>query len=265
MSISSEITRITGLRDRIRTKLIALGLVSAGADLEDCTDGVEDITSVAHPNPTIELTEAFGIVTAEHTQAAGFVPGGTTSAEITLPVYTGSVIVTPSSAQQVLDTTKKWLTSNIVINAASGGLVYETGTYTPTANTARPTINFSKTYSVPPMLVMMVDATGTADTTTNAGMAFAYVDTYRLSSNGFPYSSSAWRYGFAAYAYRGTNASQLSAGATMFSYNSDNAGSSSSSYARYYATTSGFIPYTGSTSRYWIANRTYKWIAIWAA
>lgn len=50
MSVATQISRITGLRNRIRTKLISLGLLSptpqrsGGNDLEDCTDAIEGIT-----------------------------------------------------------------------------------------------------------------------------------------------------------------------------------------------------------------------------
>ena len=49
MSVSSQISRIQGLRDRIRNKLIGLGLLSSQVRpqslyLEDCTDAIEGIT-----------------------------------------------------------------------------------------------------------------------------------------------------------------------------------------------------------------------------
>lgn len=47
MSIASEISRLTGLRNSIRTKLISLGLIASrnrdNADLEDCKDAIESI------------------------------------------------------------------------------------------------------------------------------------------------------------------------------------------------------------------------------
>ena len=46
MSVSSEISRLTGLRNSIRTKLITLGVISdSSADLEDCYDGIDSITA----------------------------------------------------------------------------------------------------------------------------------------------------------------------------------------------------------------------------
>lgn len=44
MSIASEITRIQGQRDDLRTKLVALGLAKSTADLEECVTAVEGIS-----------------------------------------------------------------------------------------------------------------------------------------------------------------------------------------------------------------------------
>lgn len=50
MSIASEITRLTLLRDNIRSKLVNLGILPAGsaqtADLEDCYDAIDDVTAL---------------------------------------------------------------------------------------------------------------------------------------------------------------------------------------------------------------------------
>lgn len=47
MSIATQISRLTTLRDNIRTKLISLGLLSdTSADLEDCYDAIDSIPCV---------------------------------------------------------------------------------------------------------------------------------------------------------------------------------------------------------------------------
>ena len=40
MSIQTEITRLQGLRNALRTKLVSFGLVQSSADLEDCVTAV---------------------------------------------------------------------------------------------------------------------------------------------------------------------------------------------------------------------------------
>ncbi|MBR4743534.1 MAG: hypothetical protein IK082_05000 [Oscillospiraceae bacterium] len=141
----------------------------------------------------------------------------------------------------------------------STGLEYEEGTYTPTTDTARPTITFTNTHTTPPMFVMMADATGTDDTTTPTNLAVSYASFYEFTGYGVPSNiSDNRRYALADYVYRtSTNPSQAATGITALT-------GSSSSNVGYWVSTTGFYPSTASDTRYWRANRTYKWIAIWA-
>ena len=123
MSIATEITRISTLRNRIRQKLVTLGLVSSSSDLEDCADAIETITAntssdlsvsgatvtapagyyanaastsvstVTHANPTVTVNSSTGLITASHTQSAGYVSAGTTTGTSQLTVYDGSITV----------------------------------------------------------------------------------------------------------------------------------------------------------------------------
>lgn len=43
MSIATEVTRIQGLRDDLRTKLVGMGLAESADKLEDCVTAVEGI------------------------------------------------------------------------------------------------------------------------------------------------------------------------------------------------------------------------------
>ena len=149
------------------------------------------------------------------------------------------------------------------ITGGSGGLEYETGTYEPSADTSGEKILFANTHSEAPAFIMMVDATGTANTTTNTNMTFIWFDYYKLYRIGLPWSSSAFRYATAFYIYRASSATALTQGATHCAYNSDNAGSGAINYPRFWTDELGFTPNSASTSRYWRAGRTYKWIAIW--
>lgn len=149
------------------------------------------------------------------------------------------------------------------ITGGSSGLEYETGTYEPSADTSGEKILFANTHSEAPVCIMMVDATGTANTTTNTNMTFIWFDYYKLYRIGLPWSSSAFRYATAFYIYRASSATALTQGATHCAYNSDNAGSGAINYPRFWTDELGFTPNSASTSRYWRAGRTYKWIAIW--
>lgn len=144
-----------------------------------------------------------------------------------------------------------------------GGLTFETGIYEPSADTSGEKILFANTHSEAPAFIMMVDATGTADTTSNTNMQFVWYDYYKLYGTGMPWSSSAYRYASAYYAYRATNTGALSVGGVHCSANSDSQGSGGINYPRFWTDELGFTPNSASTSRYWRAGRTYKWYAIW--
>ena len=157
--------------------------------------------------------------------------------------------------------------AELIVNVSGGGgsgLTYESGEYTPTSNTAKPTISFSNTHASMPMFVMMTDATNTDPATTNTNHAFFYVDWYAYTGQGVPSTGATnVRYGYVGYVYRGNSTTNMSASNTVLTYPSTNTGSSSTSYPRYWVTETKFYPYSNSTSRYWRANRTYKWIAVW--
>lgn len=151
----------------------------------------------------------------------------------------------------------------VTVPTGSSGLTFETGTYEPSANTAGEKILFANAHSEAPVFVNMVDATGTADTTSNTNMEFMWYDFYKLYGIGMPWSASAFRYATAFYIYRATNASALTYGAVNCTYNSDVQDASGINLPRFWVDELGFTPNSASTSRYWRAGRTYKWYAIW--
>lgn len=143
------------------------------------------------------------------------------------------------------------------------GLEYETGTYTPTSDIARPQITWTKTHTEAPVLVFMCDVTGTAHSATNSNYMFTYCDPYKLWGAGYPYSESGFRYAVVYYSYRTSSTTSVSSSGFLIPNNSDSTSSSSTSYPRYWASPTDFHPYSASNSRYWRSGRTYKWIAVW--
>ena len=139
----------------------------------------------------------------------------------------------------------------------------ESGTYTPTADIARPTISFTKTHTLPPAIVIMADETQSGNST-YTNIAFVFVDYYRLFGANIYVSGSATRAAMVYYNYRASTSTGTVGGYLNISTDSDNTSSQNGNYSRYWASTTGFNPYTDNTSRYWKAGRTYKWIAIWA-
>lgn len=148
-----------------------------------------------------------------------------------------------------------------VSGGGSSGLVYESGIYTPTADTAVPTISFSNSHTDCPFFAMIGDADGYLNTA-NSNIRVIYVYTADICGEIYTSSSNIF-YGEVRYAYRGSNGSSLSTSTSTLSYPSSNTGTSSFSYPRYWVTPSAFKPQTSSNSRYWRKNRNYKWIAVW--
>ena len=149
------------------------------------------------------------------------------------------------------------------ISGGSSVLVYETGTYTPSTDTDRPTINFTNVHSEAPIYVGIFDTTDTSEQTTQTNYAWQYFDHYKMWGTSLPYSSTGLRYAFIFYYYRATSTTATTTAWIQCSNNSDSSGDGDTSYPRYWVTETGFKPSSNSTSRKWRPSRTYKWIAIW--
>lgn len=120
MSIATEITRIQGQRDDLRTKLVALGLAESNADLEACVTAVEGIADNGAVSGNISTVagqytvpkgyhNGNGKVQITTTEQAKIVPGNIKSGITILGVegeYTGEGVtlqtktVTPTKAIQ---------------------------------------------------------------------------------------------------------------------------------------------------------------------
>ena len=177
----------------------------------------------------------------------------------------GTTIVDLTDATRTADKILQGFTAYIAdgskaVGTASGGgsgLTYETGTYTPTSDIARPTISFGNTHTTEPILVVMSD-TGTFYNTTNSNHLWFVVNFQQLGGPIYQ-SSSSPNYAIAFYRYRGTNSSNFSASNTTIT---STTGTTTNSLG-YWVTASEFYPSSTSTSRYWRRGRTYKWIAVW--
>lgn len=164
----------------------------------------------------------------------------------------------PSSA--LLDTYATYISQ---ISGGSSGLVYETGTYTPTANESRPTISFTNTHNEAPIYVGMFDTADTSEQTINTNYAWEYFDHYKMWGTGLPYASTGMKYAIIFFYYRGTSTTATTSAWLQCTNNSDSSGDGETSYPRYWVTETDFKPYTNSSSRMWRTTRTYKWIAVW--
>ena len=146
-----------------------------------------------------------------------------------------------------------------------GGIEYETGTWTPSEDVASYVISFSNTHTEAPFFVLLMDATGTYSDTTNSNYGIEIKDWWKILGQPIYVSETNLRYGDVCIYNRSTNATGMNGSVSQYlTYPSSESSSASSSYPRYWMTESGFRAYTNSSTRYWRAGRTYKWIAVWA-
>ena len=145
--------------------------------------------------------------------------------------------------------------SSVTVNVSGGGgLVYETGTWTPTTDISGPTISFQNAHTEAPVFVMISDATGSYDDTTHTCQSFVYGDWEKAFGTTINPSTSSSQYALYRGVYRASNATAYSNTGTIFI---------SRTSAEAYVNSSRFVPSIGS-GYYWRTNRTYKWIAVWA-
>ena len=224
MSIASEISRLQSAKADIKTSIQGKGVtVPSSATLDDFSNYIDAISTGGATLITKTIT-ANGTYSATSDNANGY--------------------------------------SQVTVSVPTSGLTYETGTYSPTSNIARPTISFSKTHTYLPFFIAFV-RTDTSTPAASRNINFIYYDPTRIgASSGYMYASST-RYGFIFYVVTSSSGNGTT-GNVQFSYPSSNTGSSSTSYPRYWVSASDFKPYSNSTSRYWASGETFKWIAVWA-
>lgn len=97
MSISTELTRLQTARNKLRTKLIALGLVTATAKLDDCATAVDGITNQGAVSATVQEGDTFTIPAGYH-NGSGTVSGVAGGGNYNLQSKT----VAPTKAQQAV-------------------------------------------------------------------------------------------------------------------------------------------------------------------
>lgn len=97
MSISTELSRLQTARNKIRTKLIALGLVTATAKLDDCASAVDGISNQGAVSATVQEGDTYTIPAGYH-NGSGTVSGVAGGGNYKLQSKT----VAPTKAQQAI-------------------------------------------------------------------------------------------------------------------------------------------------------------------
>ena len=146
----------------------------------------------------------------------------------------------------------------------SGGLVYETGTWTPSEDVASYVIPFSNTHTEAPFYYTITDITGTYDSTSNTGILVLYSNSHQLFGESFYISTTSSLYGLAYMRYRSTNATSSSQYNVVITKPYTSTDDSTVNCSRYWAKETGIVAFLGDNTRYFRTGRTYKWIAVWA-
>lgn len=185
---------------------------------------------------------------------------------------TGNVVVDPIPSQYIIPSGSQTISQNgtvdvtalaevVVSVSGASGLVYETGTYTPTQDTNNASITFSNSHSESPMMFAMFDISPNSTAQASSRAISVYFDFYRLSGVGTPYATNNVRYSADFEGYR-SSSNTISNTTTYTTTNSDSATASNQNYSSYWANATRFQASYG-TSRSWRAGRSYKWIAVW--
>lgn len=78
------------------------------------TQATKNVASAAHSAPTLSLNSTTGVITATHTQTAGYVAAGTTSSTLALTTQ-ASATITPSTASQTAVAANRYTTGAVIV------------------------------------------------------------------------------------------------------------------------------------------------------
>lgn len=198
-------------------------------------------------------------VTPSVTNTTGYIEGGTKTG--TGVSVAASELV---SGLQTLSRNGSFDVTNLaeIVTRFPDAFDFESGTFSPDSDVVTYNIPFTRTHSRMPFFAMVVDATGTYDSTQNTSAYMCYHNYLQSWNALFKMASSTNVYGFTHIAYRTTNGSTLIFNQYPFYYSYTNTGTSNQNYPRYWVTETGIKATTISTA-YWRAGRTYRWFAIW--
>ena len=97
MSIATELAKLQTARNKIRTKLVSLGLVTAAAKLEDCATAVDGISNQGAVSATVQEGDTYTIPAGYH-NGSGTVSGVAGGGNYKLQ----SKAIAPTKAQQAI-------------------------------------------------------------------------------------------------------------------------------------------------------------------
>lgn len=170
MSISTQIEKITNARNKIRTKLVALGLSNGTAKLEDCADAVDAIVNKGAVTAEVKEGESYTIPAGYH-NGAGTVSGVAGGGNYVLQ----SKAVTPSKEQQAVTPDEgKYGLSDVIVAPI------------PDEYQDVSDVNATAADVLSPKIIVTSDGTVTAGTMINHGAVNATMDGLSVTSYTIP-------------------------------------------------------------------------------
>ena len=188
-----------------------------------------------------------------------------TSSEATPIVWMDATPAT-ASASDILSPMTAMLADGVITTGTgsgggSGGLMYETGTWTPAEDVSSYTIPFINTHSVAPSIYVIAEATAQTIMYASSNVCVAYSNIHQITGAACETDNDTY-YGFVMQRYTTSGNAMTGATANLVSPYT-NASDSTNTQSRYWAKETGIKATSSSSSRYWRSGRTYKWIAVW--
>ena len=144
------------------------------------------------------------------------------------------------------------------------GLEYEAGEWTPSSNVKKGEIQFSKTHTNAPSVVI-VATTDTSAPHANQALEFVFLNWEKIVGHWIKTDSTPLNYGYGSVYYTYSNlGGSVSSSRTLCTKSGDAA--TDYTYVQYYADNEACYPqcgYTSGNDRLWRSDTTYKWLAIW--
>lgn len=213
---------------------------------------------------TTQSAQTIHPSTTDQTIASGtYLTGTQTIKAVTTTNLTAANIVSGVTVK-IGDSTDDACVASVTGTASGGGggLTYETGTWTPAEDVANYTILFANTHTEAPFYYCVAGVNDTASSTTNDNLVLTYTCFEQLFGAGENYGGTNDAQGVVGTRYKSSQGGSGGASILMTFPHTDT-GDTSTAYPRYWATETGIRAFTNSSSRYWRAGRTYKWIAVW--
>jgi len=177
-------------------------------------------------------------------------------------VSNGALVSQTSDTVTQNGTVDTTLINSLLVNVASGGggLVSESGTWTPSADTDADTITFANSHTKLPVLCVVFDNTNTSVTPNETVLAFQFIDYTNISTDGISRADTSKIYATINQLVLSSNSSTSNITRNC-SKKSSLALASSEAYPRYWVTPTQINLH--GLNYYFRADRTYKWLAIW--